>query len=124
MASSTTVKPTFIDDGLYFPQLNSSEVLSEDWEADTVGLLDELFHCLSFVTESDVGPLLYIFSCLPVYTVVHQLEAVLIEVVDGCGSELLVELDIWTEPGRLIERNDTMNFGQPHAVLHIELEVE
>ena len=89
-----------------------------------MGLLDELFHCLSFVTQSDVRTLLYIFSCLSVYTVVHQLEEVLVEVFVGCCSELLIELDIWTEPGCHNEGKYMMDFAEPQSMIEIEFEIQ
>ena len=99
-----------VDHGPDFAHLDARQVLVEDAELETVGLLCQLLRVRIFCDEPDVSALLDVLAGLPVHTVIHQLKEILLKIRVGLRAEVLVQVNIGTQPRRLIECQYTVDF--------------
>ena len=92
-----------VDERLYFPHLDSNQLLIEDFEAHTVWLFDKLLPLLLTCDEVDVGTLLLIFAGFPINRVVPHLEEVLFNVTLRFCAQRRVLLEIHCQAARLFD---------------------
>ena len=114
----------FVDHLVYFQQLNSNHVFPKVTDIEAVRLACQLPCFLSIRKKTNVGSLGVVLTCLPIHCIIHKFEEVFLQVILGCGTEMLILLDVGGQPRGLLEANDIVDLVQLESVLNVELEIE
>ena len=110
----------FVDHLVYFQQLNSNHVFPKVTDIEAVRLACQLPCFLSISNKTNVGSLGEVLTCLSIHCIIHKFEEVFLQVILGCGSEMLILLDVGGQPGGLLEANDIVNLDQLESMLNVE----